>query len=493
MKTILTVKNMETCDKNTILNKMPQNELINLVGIKLQEKIGSFLNVLIMVGKGNNGKDGLALAYHLFKNGVKVTILNVYDIDNNEYFTKRLLDNNIPFINEIDDGNYDLLVDAIFGVGFKGKLDENVENIVKKANEMKCYKIAIDINSGLDATSGKASVAFKSNKTIAIQYYKPGHFLNDAKDYIDNIDLIDVGIDNITRPIYLFEKDDFDKCFIKRKYNSNKKDYGYVSIFGGSISYPGSVKLSTLGTLALVSGCGIVKLVVMDNLAKYYIHDVFEQTLYPFRSDEKSFIFDKKQLDYLIKSQDVIAFGMGMDVNDETKSILRYLISNYEGKLLIDASGLSILLSLGCDILDMSNASIILTPHIKEFSRLIGVDVDTILDDPIEYVEQFVNNHKNVTLLLKGSSTIVADHSNTYIINKGNPILSKGGSGDIQSGIIAGMLGYLNATDATLCGTYLFLDAADMLKDKVGTISSVGRDIIEEVKNVLSLLDKTLE
>ena len=488
MEKILSVEMMQEADKYTIKNLISQKDLILRVGKEIEKNfIFDHNKILIVVGKGNNGGDGLALAIALLDVDCCFDIYFVYE--DNANILKELL-NDYPKLKEhivksLDAiGKYDIIVDAIFGIGFNGSIDDKISNLFDTINQAHKFTISIDIPSGLNANNGKATIAIKSSLTFAIAYYKPGHFLNDAKDYIERLNCLDVGIKSLSTGYNLYEAN-LDKEFSKRKQNSHKGSFGYVAIMGGSKYYSGSVKLANVALSSLIVGSGVSRLIIPECIEKMVGKYVLEATLFPLKSDNNSFVYEKEGLQKAIDKIDALAFGMGISDNYvENSKILTYILNNYAGKLLIDADGLNTLSKMDLNLLNNSKASIVLTPHMKEFSRLINVDVDLIIQNPIYYVKEFSKKY-NVVLLLKGTSSIVAYQEQIYIIKEGSVCLSKGGSGDILSGIICGILGYKDFLEATLVGTYLFGRIGTINQKSNGVYGNLPRDTLKTLKNIM--------
>ena len=484
METILTPEMMQECDKKTIESTISEENLIAKVGKRLAPFFNKFDQVVIITGKGNNGADGFALAASLLKTGKDISIYMV-DKPNKigqKYVDEFKKDDRVVFLDKLQE-HYECVIDAIFGINYHDDYNGIYDDIIDKINSINAFHVSIDINTGLSAFNGIARKAIKSDLTIAIQNYKTGHFLNDAKDYIKKLEVIDVGIDTSNcKENNLFTYDDFRKLFPQRLHNSNKKTYGYVSIFGGSKRYPGACKLSTLATISLLSGCGIVRLCVPENIATSLSSSILEATLFPLPND-----YNEDLLKEAIKNQDVIAFGMGLEINEVNKKNLDYILKNYEGKLLIDAAGIYM---LDRSLLYQTKAKVILTPHPKEMVHIFGDSIESVLQLPFFYARNLTDGYPNIVCCLKGATTLIVNDGKMYFIDKGNAALSKGGSGDILSGIIAGMAGYMDILAATLAGNYLFLTCGEIASKKYGIYSTLGRNVIHTISQEMAKMGR---
>ncbi|MCR5741554.1 MAG: NAD(P)H-hydrate dehydratase [Gammaproteobacteria bacterium] len=495
MREVLSIEDVRLSDEFTIKNLIDEESLIRRVGEKLYLSYDfKSKNTLIIVGKGNNGADGLALALNLKKNNNEVSILLCEDLKRdiplkllNECISNSI--NVYKYNSSFNIIGYDIVVDAIYGIGFDRELSDLYKDIIEIINQSNSYIISIDINSGLNARNGKASFAVTSDLTLAIEFLKPGYFLNDAKDYIKELKVVEVGIKKISSSYNLFEEKDLEEVFKKRKNNSHKGSYGYSALFGGSINYSGAIKLSNLSLSSLIVGSGVSRLIIPEEIKDYVAPYVLESTICPVKSLNGTILYNDLDAKESIKGLSSLGFGMGLKNLDEASKYLEYILKNYEGNLLIDADGLNALANMDLNILNESRANIALSPHIKEFSRLIKKDVKEILDDPIKYALDFTSKY-NVSLLLKGTSTIISSKDKLIIVNTGSPSLSKGGSGDILSGIITGIMSYNKDMILSLSSaSYIHGALGDEMKMRYGTISSLPRDEIELLKEYISKIE----
>lgn len=270
---------------------------------------------------------------------------------------------------------------------------------------------------------------------------------------------------------------DIKELFKCRDKDANKYDFGVVGLMGGSLEFSGAIKLANLSLSALRSGSGLVRVIVEENLKDAILPYLLEQTL---------FILDNN-LNKALNNLDVLAVGMGWGQDESRTQYLEYILKNFTGKLIIDADGLNIL-AKNLNWLEKTKAKIVLTPHLKEFSRLTGLTVEKIKEHSLEYAQEFAHKH-NVILLLKGSSTIVTDGVTTYLVESGSPGMATAGSGDVLSGIIAGFLGYNSYTPLSVAATaYLAGLAGSLATKKYTDISSIASDQIEFIPEAIKLI-----
>lgn len=538
---------MKFSDACTINNGTSSVQLMQRVAEKLFEVSKWQGKIYIICGKGNNGGDGLALANILLDNGIFPLVFLIEDAISNDsqYFLKKLqkrvvdkaisstackklnsivdkamsssackklnskddydtlqslLKNSCNSANSKDafnmvksisecDYNADIIVDCIFGTGFSGQIKPNYQEVIKNINYSKAYKISVDIPSGLNGNNGNCNTCVIANKTVAIQCPKIGCFLANGKDCCGEVVVIDIGIDIVGKKIEIVNDSDMATYFKKRKNNSNKSSYGKSMIFGGCINFLGAAKLANLGQSALKSGGGLNVIAVPKSLAfSFLASQVLESTIFPIDDIDGHMIFNKAQIDECLQDVNSLVFGVGIGQNiDENLQILKYILSNFAINIVIDADGLNAL-STDIFILKNTKCNVILTPHPKEMSRLCGISLQEILENPLKIAEDFAKKY-NVAMLLKGASTIICDPlCNISIIINGTPSLSKGGSGDTLAGVVVGLLSQnISPYDACRVGAFLCAEGAkqaEILHSEYGVLpSDVSLEIAKIVKN----------
>lgn len=277
--------------------------------------------------------------------------------------------------------------------------------------------------------------------------------------------------------------------------DSHKGDYGRVKIMAGSACMPGAAALSAMSAAAaageitacaaaaLRGGAGLVALGVPQSMAAAYQAWALEATLYFFKDDGGFVMFDKEQAGEFSLNCNVIAIGMGMGKNYGAITEYIRFFSQKDITLIIDADGLNALQN-NCGLLTAPGrkAEIILTPHLTEFSRLTGnPDIDRIKQSREESAAAFARAN-NVVVLLKGSETVITDGHNTCINTTGTPALAKGGSGDVLSGLIAGLAANYPPFEAACYGAYFLGRAAESAEKEYGENSVLASDVIRHIK-----------
>ncbi len=474
MERILTVCQMRNADKFTI-DKLgiSHEELVYRAGVVVADVVKErFLGgrVLFCVGKGNNGKDGLIAGDILSKiHGFSVSFFHV------ETSPLQMLDN-----------NYDIVIDCIFGTGLNKEITGKYKDIIERINKLKSYIISCDIPSGVNGDTGQImGVAVKANLTIAIQDYKVGHFLGDGIDYCGKVICKDIGIsvwdDNVIKRI---DKRDAKKLFIERNRNVNKGNFGRACVIGGSKDFSGSIMLSINALSSLKSGVGYTYLGVPKSLFNAYVGKVPECILIALNDDEKSIVVDEVSLNKLMEC-DCISIGMGMTTSMGVYNTIKYLLSNYNGRLIIDADGLNSISKYGLEILKEKKCKVILTPHIGEFARLLTLEKDTIMKNIISYAVNFAKEY-DVVLAVKSAVSIITDGNEVYLNTTGCSGMAKAGSGDALSGLMTGLLSrHDDILEGVTTSMYVFGKAGELAQKKQCEFTITATDIINEFSNVI--------
>ena len=281
-------------------------------------------------------------------------------------------------------------------------------------------------------------------------------------------------------------------CFKERAKDANKGDFGYIALLGGSLPYSGAVRLAAMAGCAVRAGAGVVTAAVPGSIAYMVAEKVLEATVYPL-SDEDGYIkFSEEELSGLVKRYGVIAAGMGMGNRKDTALCIEYLLKNYEGILVIDADGLNVLSGMDRDIVRKSRAKVVLTPHLKEFSRLSGIPLPEVIESEKGELAASLARELSCIVLLKGPVTAVTDGKTAYFVEKGCPGMATAGSGDVLSGILAAVLA-CNRDDillAAAAAAWINGAAGELAQERYGQISMAASDTALAVRDVIKELSE---
>lgn len=502
MLPFVSVQTMRACDAAAIAAGTPARELMRRAGKGIFEAWHRWGKTAVICGSGNNAGDGYVLALHLAEKGFPVTVFLLSDTfsEDGRYYYEQCRQKNIPiypYEEQTDFSCFDTLADCLFGTGFHGEPRGLAAHCIENMNASGVPVVSADINSGLDGDSGQGALCVRSALTVSVQFYQPGHFLGRAKDVIGERRCVDIGIPLQGEVGYVAESRDFRAFAAPRAKDSHKGTYGYVALMGGCMAYSGAVKLSNLACAALRSGCGVVKLAAAESLAPAITPYLLESTLFPLPDDGRgNALFDRSRLEELFRGTRALACGMGWGKAPDYPRILQYILEKYPGRLILDADGLNTLAGMGTNLLSRSVCEgIVLTPHPMEFSRLTGESLSDILKHPVECARRFAAPFEGrCVVLLKGTATVVTDGEQTRIVDRGSPGMATAGSGDVLSGVLAGLLGYHPVSvESVACAAYLAGRAGEIAAERVGEIAMLSSDTVAALPEALRELSEAVD
>ena len=474
------------------------------------EKKNKTNEVVIVCGHGNNGGDGLALArqLHMWGNGtVKVFLLASRDKlseDGKIYYDicQKLQVDMIQIDKENKDTAFrsleasQVIVDALFGTGLKRPVEGLYAEMINHINQCQGYKLSIDIPSGIDGDTGKVQgISVVADYTITFVLPKKGLYQYPAPLYTGQVEVVDIGmpkalVDKAITDTFSIEEKEMRELLPNRPMRSNKGSFGKVLVIGGSLGMSGALTLTSMAAYKV--GCGTVTAAV-----PYGILEIMEQKLTEVVTcgmPEQEGYFGKeasKALSQIINNYDMIAIGPGMGRNRSVISVITEVLLS-DKPCVIDADGLYFLPEL-TDLLRVRKALTVITPHPGEMARLAGCTIAEVLDEPIKIAKKYAKDLQLITVL-KLERTVIADsHGDIYINRYGNSGLAKGGSGDVLTGIITGLLAQgLQADNKVIdmikLGCFLHAKAGDMAAKDLTEYSFLPSDTIHYLSQVFKSL-----
>jgi hydroxyethylthiazole kinase-like uncharacterized protein yjeF len=416
-------------------------------------------SILIVAGSGNNGADGIALARMLHK---EYDIKLYLPLDTKSNMAKLQLKRakliGVHIIESIC--SCDVVVDAIFGSGLSRVLSDEIAYTIESMSELKAYKIACDIPSGI-SKDGKASpIAFRADTTITMGALKKALFLDQAKDYVGDIVVANLGISKeiyeSSSDCYLLEKSDI-SLPLRESQDTHKGTFGHLATIMGNKE--GASMLTA--TSALAFGVGLSSII----------------------SDERiqSLPYEIMQSDNIPANSTAIAIGMGLGESYNV-SMLKEILS-HDIPYVIDAD-----MFYKPQILQMLHKPVVLTPHPKEFVSLLSItsianiDIQTLQDNRFKYIKQFSLKYPNTVILLKGANTLIAQNGTIYINSLGTSALSFGGSGDVLAGLVGSLLAQrYDILDATITASLAHSLSVD---NSINSYGYTPNDLIYNIKRL---------
>jgi len=509
---ILSSREMKSIDSCAIQDyKIPGLILMENAGIRTVDIIKDVLQdcsgkkVVVLVGKGNNGGDGLVIARHLINAGAKVEVFLMTTEDKltpdsrvNYDCLRNMSDNIQELLNYQDLDSFKtsvsechIIVDAIYGIGFKGSMGNFETEIVKIVNKKDVPVIAVDIPSGVEADTGRVwGEAIKATHTVTFALPKIGLVLEPGTDYTGQLHIVDISI-----PAVLANKnnlmnniitEDLIKPIIRpRSAESHKGTYGHTLIIGGSLGMSGAVIMASYA--ALRSGAGLVTAALPESIVPIVEAELVEVMTAPLAQTSQAAITVEAlpAIEKLLQTSSVCAIGPGMSTYAEAHLILRFILEHARIPLVIDADGLNALAE-DISVLKDRQIPVVLTPHPGEMARLTGKSVEEIQADRIN-TARFYAQEWGAIVVLKGNKTVVADPSGQAYINiNGNPGMATAGSGDVLCGIIAGLISQgIKPRDAAIAGVYLHGETGDYVADFKGQRGLIAGDLIKYLPDIL--------
>ena len=467
--------------------------------------------VIAICGSGNNGGDGIACARILHEWGFNV---EVFVVGKEEKFTGQTraqvnlaVNSEVElkivepseFIADRDDFKNAIIIDAIFGVGFKGRLEGNLEKLADYLNMLSSIKVAIDIPSGVNGSNGKVeSTAIKCDYTITFGVNKTGIAVYPGKDYAGEVIIVDIGfpkkaLDMVSWNTFTFDETDIGYFLPKREEYSNKGDFGKILIIAGSEEMCGASYLSALA--AYRTGAGLVRIFTPE-ANRTSLQNLIPEAILTTYNDSSEMDIEAATEEKLYKAvkewADVVVIGPGLGISTRSKSIVKKVVDISEVTTIIDADGLRLFREVieekenrKLDLKKDLKTGFVLTPHIKELSDLLYLPKEEVKDNITDRADEL--KYCKGMIVIKEARTIVVGEGRCYINNSGNSAMAKAGSGDVLTGIIAALMvvDKLRPFMMAALGVYIHGLAGDILKEKKGSHGILARELADEVAEVM--------
>lgn len=480
---------------------IPAASLMERAGLQVAKVAVSLLSerggrrVVVLCGKGNNGGDGLVAARSLRDAGVMVEA--ILAAPESEFSGEARLalaaareaGIQLRTAGSREDDRFlrtaDLIIDALFGTGFRGPVRGPAADLIRAANGSGRPVLAVDIPSGVAADTGRPNgECIRAAATVTMGLPKVGLLVFPGAELAGSVYVADIGYppglsNHSSVPTHLVTSGMVRALLPERKPDSHKGDYGRVLIVAGSIGYTGAAVLATRG--ALRTGAGLVTLAVPETVYPIIASHVVEGMPHPLPDKGGAVATDAlKKLDELIQRSDVIAAGPGLSEAAGVRRVVERLLA--AGKpLVLDADGLNVLAGRATT-LATARAPLVITPHPGELGRLVEMPAGKIQEDRLAAARSAAKRFK-CTVLLKGARTVIATpEGDAYISPTGNPGMATGGMGDVLTGTIASLIGQgLNPTAAAYCGAYLHGLAADLIAAERGMAGMLASEVADHL------------
>ncbi len=514
---VVTADQMRDIEARAAAMGLTSPVLMDNAGLAVAREIERYLGrisgakVLFLIGPGNNGGDGLVAARHLHDWGSKVTAYLCAARRPDDRNLLPLAQRGVDLVVGPEDSNFsslqakldraDIVVDALFGTGKMRPVEGIFQEALLRAAAARAKRrnvrvIALDLPSGLDPDTGAVdSACLAADLTITLSNPKLGLYLFPGAEKIGRIVVAGIGIpEELTADVSVSViTDDWVKAALpQRPLNANKGTFGKVMVVAGSVNYIGAAYLACQA--ACRSGAGLVTLAAPRSLIPILATRLVEATYSPLPEVGGGYIAAEAApfIQKAAAGYDTLLVGCGLGQNPATSGLVAALGAMPTGslpvKLVIDADGLNLLSGLK-DWPRLFSAGAVLTPHPGEMARLTGRALQQVQSDRLETARASAREWGKV-VLLKGASTIIASPSGKAMINPvAEPALSSAGTGDVLSGIIAGLMAQgLDSFNAAAVGVYLHTAAAQAVAGRIGRAGVLASDLLLEIPGVMKSL-----
>ncbi len=493
MEYLLNGKEMKACDTATIeYFGVPSAVLMERAAMSVVEEMTAHFpdakTFLIVCGSGNNGGDGLAIARLLFLQGQKVQIAFVGNEAKASRETALQLSivrkYGVSISDEIPGEDYDVIVDSVFGIGLVRNIEGRYFEIISQMNEKSGKKVAVDISSGINADNGQMmGIAFLADLTVSFGFAKTGHILYPGAAFTGELAVKDIGIDSYgflgkEPSVAMLTKQDL-HLLPRRSSYSNKGTFGKVLVIAGSVNIAGAAYFSA--SAAYHTGAGLVRVLTPEKNRTIIQTALPEAVLSTYKQDH----FDKEQLLECIKWATVVVVGPGLGTGKVSAKIVETVLRAADVPCIIDADGLNLIAENHLEFSD-TKGPLIITPHLGEMSRLCQCSISKLRNALADSAAQFAKEHGVIVVLKDARTVTAAPDEKTYINRSGNSGMATGGSGDVLTGVIAGLLAQgCEPKVAAPLGVYLHGLAGDEMAKQVGSYSMTASDLIRGISPVL--------
>lgn len=458
-------------------------------------KIKKDPSFLLLCGKGNNGGDAFVAGCYLLEKGFSVSAIQLQDSHAGSDLCKKqemrfikaggtvLRQTPSPF------PKADVIIDGLFGTGFKGSLKEPYASLVEKANSSRIPILAVDIPSGLDGTTGMAEdTVIRARETIFLGLPKTGFFLNAGWNHVGILQGVDFGlpaaiIQKAEAPFELITLEKAASLIPSIPRSWQKYQRGYAIGIAGSPGMPGAALLSSLA--ALRGGAGIVRLCHPEGMETELAYSPYELIKVPFKWNEA------EKIALLMEKAGAYFMGPGLGRSLEAGKFLAELLPALKKPCVIDADALN-LLSEDAFLLP---SQAILTPHTGEMARLLkSKDPLQINDDLLKTCQSYAEKNK-ITLILKGAPTFIFHPGKAILVNPtGDPGMAAAGSGDVLTGLLAALLSRgLDCHEAAILGVYLHGLAGQLAVLETTSHTMMASDLIKHFPAAYQKLESVKE
>jgi len=484
---------------------VPEIVLMENAGLRLLEVLQRIegdlrtRRILLLCGRGNNGGDTFVLARHLHNQGIPFAALlfgRRRDVRGSALVNLKALTRlGAPPREVTGRGEWktaralldtsDLIVDGILGTGLSRPVQGFLATVIEDVNAARALVLAVDVPSGLSGDSFEIpGPCLRADHTVAFVRPKLPHVFPPAESMCGRLHVVDIGLPNEAvvaerADLDLLRAEELSSFLPKRRADSHKGDYGHALVVAGSRGKGGAARMSALA--ALRAGCGLVTAAVPSGLQSGFVSRAMEVMTEGLPETPEGTLAESglNRILALLEGKQAIGIGPGLTTHPETCRIVRDVVRRARVPVVLDADGVNAFAG-NETALSGRLRPLVLTPHPGEMGRLLGMSGKDVQSRRFQLAREFARRHR-CHLVLKGHRTLVATPEGRVHVNPtGNPGMATGGSGDVLTGLLLGLLAQgIETTDAVRLGVYLHGLAGDLAAAEVGEAPLIARDILQ--------------
>jgi NAD(P)H-hydrate epimerase len=509
---LCTAAEMRALEERAATAGRPSTALMEEAGLAVAQEVWINLGavperkIVVLVGPGNNGGDGLVAARNLHDWESNVIVVLLAPRGDEDANLRQLIERNVPIYTMEDGGHLeeldtaldgaDVVIDAVLGTGRARPLAGVIAGALDRISHTRSSAVApkvfaVDLPTGIDADTGAADPhALRADVTVALGVSKVGLHTLPGAEYAGRVEVVLIGLPDeavLELPVELLNPRWVRGRLPARPAGANKGTFGRVLVVAGSKLYPGAARLASLA--ALRAGAGLVTLACPRSVQALVAPEAAEVTYLPL-PEHNGFVAPDAALDIarVLSTYDALLIGPGLGQGYQQQSFLRQLLPELAQngpRLLVDADGLNNLSKLP-HWWERLWAPTVLTPHPGEQARLLHRSVADIQGDRLAAARDASHRWCQV-VVLKGAYTVVSSHDKRAAVNPyANPALASAGTGDVLSGVIAGLLAQrLAPFEAAACGVYIHAAAAEGLRADTGDGGLLAGDLLAELPRTM--------
>ena len=509
---IVTADQMRLIEDRSEAAGVSKDLLMENAGLEVAKQVRHYASpltgksALVIVGSGNNGGDGLVVARHLRKWGVRVHVYLCRERPAPDPKLDLLLDTGITITRQWEDDKLKalsklltkshLVIDSVLGTGRVRAIVDPLKEILRLVSEAKTLRpdlfvLALDLPTGVDADSGTSDPAsLYADVTVSLAYAKRGHFGYEVAEKVGTLDVVDIGIPaglDEDVQLLLLTRNWAQPRLPDRPDASHKGTHGRAMVVAGSPNYVGAAYLA--GTAATRVGAGLVTIALPESIQWAVASSATEPTYAPLPEQSPGVFAEeaRQTLALAVEGYDALLIGCGMGQADATRSLIEDLLCSGRDlpSTVVDADGLNSL-ALIPNWWERFNAVAVLTPHPGEMARLTGKPTSEVQADRINIAIDSARLW-NTIVVLKGAFTVVAFPDGSAMLSPfANAGLATAGTGDVLAGSIVGLLSQgLSMEAAAALGVYLHGLAGEGVRQRLGDMGMVAGDLLPELPLVI--------